>query len=114
MPYRHSDDEVVERRVRAGRRAAASLIDSGRSVVSPVVSFHETIQQEDTVPEDFEYWETMIEEMIVLSERVYVVMMPGYERSQGVKQEIKLARKYNRPVSHKSLEYFEIEDFVNR
>ena len=109
MPYRHSDTEVVERRVRAGRRAAASLIDSGRSVVSPVVSFHETIQQEDAVPKDFEYWETMIEEMIVLSERVYVIMMPGYEDSEGVEREIELARKYKRPVSYKSVEYFGID-----
>jgi len=100
MPYRHDDDEIVDKRLKLGREICAHYLSEGKDVKCPVVAFHETIQQVDSITDDYEEWKQMVEKMIILSEKVVVLQLPEWEQSEGVEDEIRIAKKHNREIEY--------------
>lgn len=104
LPYRADDEQLVESRVNAGRKACSFLLSQDFAVHCPVVAFHETMKLKDSVERSYEAWEIMIEEMIVHSTEVVILKLPGFSVSEGVMGEIELANKYQRDISYLGLE----------
>ena len=95
-PYSHDDIAVVEARFDAINRAAASLIEDGHTVFSPISMTHPIAMVAgnhlDTA------WYGYDEPFMEVCAEIWVLMLPGWMRSRGVAQEIAFFEERDRPV----------------
>lgn len=96
-PYVHPDPKVMEERVRAANITAAKLMAEGHIVFSPISHSH-PIAKDAGLPLGWDYWGKFDTAFISYSIRLVVLMMPGWEKSQGVAKEIEIARSQGIPV----------------
>ena len=83
-------------------RVAAKLIKQGNIVYSAISMSHPIAIQND-LPEGWSFWKNqdyaLVCEFVRWSDEVHIVEMNGlWEKSEGVLAEIKLAKKYNKPI----------------
>lgn len=99
-PYTPHNGESVEDRVEAAARATCLLMEeTGHPVFSPIVHSHALCAY---MPErlrfSHEFW--MEQDLPILSraKELFVLQLPGWERSEGVREEILFAQRENIPV----------------
>ncbi len=75
----------------------ANLCKNGSVVFSPILMCHEACVTHD-LPSDALYWQHMNTQFLRRCDKVFVLCIPGWAKSKGVRQEISLARQLNLPV----------------
>lgn len=100
-PYTHVDPTVREYRYRAACLAAATLMQRGEVVFSPIAHSHPISK---AIPGDWaidhEFWLRQDAPYLEAATKLYVLRLDGWRASRGVEHEI--ARSYERgiPIAH--------------
>ena len=97
-PYSHPDPAIREERFRAACRAAAQLMRIGNIVFSPIVHSHPIALH--GLPTDWRFWERHDREHLVRCDEVVVLMLNGWQESEGVHAEIRIAAELGKPVRY--------------
>jgi hypothetical protein len=96
-PFRHADPLVQKKRCAAAHYVAAQLFLGGKQVFSPLTHNELLIEIiNDAVPG--EDWMQFDLKILSTCSKLYVLQMPGWEESKGVKREIAFAIENNIPV----------------
>lgn len=98
-PYSHPDPDVRERRFRAVNKAAGVLMKKGMLVFSPISHTH-PIAVDCDLPKGWDFWHQYDRAFIEASERMFVLMLDGWQQSIGVAAEIKIAEELGIPVEY--------------
>ena len=95
-PYSHPDPTVREQRFRAACRATSVLLRMGKTVYSPIVHGHPLV--EHGVPTEWPFWEHNDRELLQRCKEVVVLMLDGWQESNGVAAEIRIALELGKPI----------------
>lgn len=99
-PYTHIDPTVRGKRYRAVLRATARLIMGGHVVFSPIVHSHELallIPQKGIYGIDF--WKEWDVGILRRCEQLWVLTLPGYLESTGIRSEMEIADAMYMPTA---------------
>jgi len=99
VPYTHKDPHIQYDRFVRVNRVAASLMQKGSLVFSPISHGH-SIATAGELPGDWQYWESHCRTMLRICKKVIVLMLDGWEESTGVKNEIRIAKEMGIPVEY--------------
>lgn len=96
-PY--SDDKHTTRLERFERvtEVSGKLMSQGWVVYSPITHSH-PIAVRTRLPKGWEFWGKADRVFIHHCLFLVVLMLPGWDTSHGVAEELKLAKEYNKPV----------------
>lgn len=86
---------------------AAKLFKKGEMVFCPVIHCH-PIAINYNLPGDYEFWKAYNLYFLMYSRELHVLKLDGWADSVGVADEIKIANKYQIPVTF--VEEYEIND----
>lgn len=100
-PYSHPDPEIREERYSQASYVAAMLMRNGRLIYSPIVHSHPLTRL--GLPTTWDYWRTLDETMLSRCQELLVLTLDGWENSEGVMAEIRLAKKLGMPVRYTGL-----------
>lgn len=100
-PYSHPDPAVRLRRYEEAAQACAKLCKSIH-VFSPIVHWHE-IAQRHVLPTDAAHWWDYNRSFLRRCDSVIVLELPGWDLSEGVTLEIKLATYLSIPITYQKL-----------
>lgn len=98
-PYTSPLHTIVEQRVAAVTAFTVSLVEQGIPAFSPIVYFH-PIAKARRLPTDAEWWHTINMSFLRYAEAMFLLRLEGWERSQGVKIELAVAKIAKIPVVH--------------
>ena len=98
-PYTSPLFSVIEDRVAAVTSFTANLIAQGVPAFSPIVYFH-PIATALGLKTDAEFWHRTNMAFLRHADAVFVLQLPGWENSQGVKTEIAAAKIACIPIVH--------------
>ena len=96
-PFSHSDKNVMEFRADALAWFAGTLMNMGHIVYSPV-NYGDRIVMLHDLPTSWEYWKKMSVTSMSVCTKLCVIQLPGWEKSTGVQDEIKIADALGIPV----------------
>ena len=99
-PYSDPDAAVREQRFQAACAATARLLRDGHQVYSPVVHGHPLVQH--GLSADWSFWERHDRLHLERCDEVVVLMLDGWDESEGVQAEIKIAGELGRVVWYRS------------
>ena len=99
-PYSHADERVMFSRFEAACQAAAKLMLAGETVFSPIAHSHPVCVHIAGVQTDFEFWMKQDLPILRCAEKLLVLMLPGWEQSRGVTEEIRVAKTEGIPVEY--------------
>lgn len=96
-PYTSDDKFVQIARYRSALRASAELMKAGEVVFCPVAYGHSV---EDKLRQNFpwDYWMRWSKAMLAPAKSMYVLTLPGWEDSKGLKAEVTLAFELELPI----------------
>ena len=97
-PYSDPSAMVREARFRAVCRHAAEMMRKGEHVFSPIAHCHPLA--EHGLPGDWAFWCEYDRAMLSRCTRLVVLKLPGWDKSDGVKAEIEIAREVGLPVDY--------------
>ena len=106
-PYTHSERDVVEQRIAMFATIDAKLCADGLYTVSPL-SKH-WIKNYTFIPLTWSFWQDYSKKLMEKCDALYVIMLPGWEESEGVQGEIELAKKMSLEIK-----YLDIKDFYQK
>jgi len=95
-PYTHADKAVMEDRFRAACRYAACLMRRGINVFSPIAHSHPIAQF--GLPPDWQFWRPYGEKWLSLCTSMIVLMLPGWQVSEGVQAETDIMWRRGRRI----------------
>lgn len=98
-PYSHKDPEIVKRRVDQVCKFCAKKIAEGFIFFSPIAYGHLMLSY-CPMPSDWEFWKNYCEGFLSKCDEMIVLMLPGWQVSIGVQEEIEFATKKNIPISY--------------
>ena len=98
-PYSHELPSYREARFHAANQAAAKLMAQGVVVFSPISHAHPIALAGD-LPKGWEFWERYDRAVLSCCCKVVVLRLPGWEKSTGVRAEIKIAEEMGIPVEY--------------
>lgn len=96
-PYSHKDPFVREWRYLRTMRELGRLLRRGLIVYSPIVHCHELAKIAD-LPRDAKFWERYNFRMIDAASQLLVLMLPGWEESVGIADEVKHAEETKKHI----------------
>ena len=99
-PYSSPDIEVRQTRYEMACKATAELLREGKIIFSPIVHSHPLTDH--GLPGDWAFWQKVDTHMLRKSDRLLVLMMPGWKESIGVQAEIALAERLGIGVEYRS------------
>lgn len=91
-PYSHENQAIMYFRYAVNKEMTAMFLKEGKFVYSPIVHNYD-IAREFNFPTGFEPWKEFDLHMVDLSHTVYVLTLPGWERSVGLQAEMEYAIK---------------------
>ena len=97
-PYTHPDPAVREQRFQAVCRAAAKLMEKGECVFAPICHSH-PIDVAGDLPKTVEFWKQQDIPLLRHASKLAMLMLDGWQASQGMKWEYKMALEINIPVA---------------
>ena len=90
-PYSHPDPRVREERFHQVTAVAAHLTHLGYSVFSPITYGH-TLAQFANLDQSWQFWQDFCLGWIDWANELWILPLPGYDSSTGVKHETDYAR----------------------
>jgi hypothetical protein len=97
LPYMHDEMYIRQLRAEISDIVATDLMDNGEHVYAPISSWHH-IATKYNLPGDWAFWAEMDETFIKHCDKLMIIKLKGWKKSTGVTAEIKLAKKYKKPV----------------
>ncbi len=97
-PYSHQDPEERQVRFEAVCLYCVLLINDGCHVYSPIAHTHPIALLGD-LPKGWDYWQSFDRIMIEACSCVYALQIPGWEKSVGMTEEIKIAKSLGKMVT---------------
>lgn len=98
-PYYHKDPQIREERFKAVCKKAGELMNQGYFVYSPIAHSH-PIACQCKLPKDWKFWEQYDVEYIKWVDEVWILMLPGWTESVGIKAEIGIAEEMDKLVRY--------------
>jgi hypothetical protein len=98
-PYSNPEPAVREERFQAACAATAALVRAGHQVYSPIVHGHPLTQHH--VAGDWRFWERHAYWHLERCDEIFVLMLDGWETSQGVQAEIEIAENLGKLISYR-------------
>jgi hypothetical protein len=98
-PFSDANKKVMEERVLAACRCAGRLISSGVSVFSPI-AHNVAIIRASGISTGWQIWSDYDKFMLARCDRLLVLRLEGWEKSDGVREEIKYARELGIPIEY--------------
>jgi hypothetical protein len=86
-PYNHPDPAVREDRFIRVCKVAGRLLAQGITSYCAIAHTH-PIEKYAELPPGWDYWQKMDEEFLALAEKLVVVKMEGWDKSEGITAEI--------------------------
>lgn len=98
-PYNHPDPAIREERFTLACLAAATLMRDGVHLFCPIAHTH-PIALQGNLPCGWDYWQKYDQLMLSACDELWIVQMDGWDRSEGIKGEIEIARqlRFNKRV----------------
>lgn len=96
-PYSHLDPGVIEVRMENITRYLAELSAYGIIAFSPLL-MHYCLNTGVDIPVDYGFWRNHCLTLLSKSDLLNVLMLPGWDTSEGVKDEIDFAKRNNIPI----------------
>lgn len=90
---------IREERYNVVMKKVSELMAQNVHVFSPILHCH-VLSNTYKLPKDFDYWKKLDEDYISHCDAVCVLKMEGWERSQGISEEIKYANQNGIPVEY--------------
>lgn len=82
----------------------ARLMYNGMPLYSPIVHFHPIIKYGNiNLKAEWEFWEWIDRPMLKTCTELMVLKMEGWDKSLGVKEEIKLAKEFKKPIIYHNI-----------
>ncbi len=103
-PYTSDFKDIRDKRIREVNRKAGELIRNGYIVFSPL-THGDPICKQVSMKSDWNTWAKHNEAFIAVSKKLYILGLPGWRESIGVREEIKLAEKYGIPIEIHPADY---------
>lgn len=97
-PYSHPNPDVRQARYEAACRTAVTLLRTGQIIFSPIVHSHPLAAF--GLPDDWAFWGRIDRAMLEWCDEVVVLMLDGWDRSVGVREEIAYARALGLPIRY--------------
>ena len=99
-PYSHDSVDKRNFRYQRAKQALFSLWSNGEPAICPIVLGHEFEQRQRAGPKIMahEFWMSMAVTQLCACTRVYVLTLPGWQDSKGVRDEVTLASLMTKPV----------------
>ncbi len=91
-PYTHDDQRVVQQRFEQTEAITAHLLKQQKHIVSPIVHCH-ALASKHAMPTHFQFWQDYCLTLLDAATELWVVTMPGWDKSTGVQAEIAHAQK---------------------
>lgn len=107
-PYTDSDPMVREQRFLAAAACLRHLLACKIWTYSPIVHCHELAKLWG-MPHDAAFWQEYDAAMIRGSSGIFVLMLPGWAKSTGVKGEIALTAELGKTITYISGETFDAQ-----
>jgi nucleoside 2-deoxyribosyltransferase len=98
-PYWHPEPAIRNQRFRAACRITAEMIREGTTVFSPVVYGHALMGE--GLPSDWSFWQRHDAEYLMLCDEVVILQIDGWEASEGVREEVRLAIALGKAVTYR-------------
>ena len=109
-PYSHPDPLVREERFRAANQAAATIMQQGHVVFSPISHSHE-IARQCALPKGWDFWAVQDLAFVQWCDEVWVLQIPGIDMSRGIAAEIVLAVALKKPVRYYAPDKIGTDDY---
>ena len=104
LPYSSSDSAIIEHRVNIAQSYCAELLKQNITPICPVISGHQYIRD---IPDFALPYETWLEYALVQLDQtiaeLHILMLDGYDESNGIDTEVKQAEQLNIPIYHKEI-----------
>lgn len=98
-PYSNPDDRVRIQNYKDITLYTAKLCSTGIVAFSPIAYGHNLVDFHP-MPTDWEFWKNFCLQFLERSDELWVVKMPGYDRSIGVAEEVQYALDNGIPVKY--------------
>lgn len=98
-PYTHEDPAIVDSRVEEVYRKVSDLMKLGYTVFSPIAHCHDMAKSCD-LPTDWEFWNEYDKTIISRCDELWVLKLPGWQNSHGVKAEIQIAMELGKQIRY--------------
>lgn len=95
-PYSHNSRDIRQERFCQAVEHAAMMMRAGEHVFSPIAHTHPIASH--GLPKGFDFWESFDRWYIERCDKVVVLMLRGWEDSNGVEWEVKFATDRGMPV----------------
>lgn len=97
-PYSHPDAAIREERFHAACRAAAQLMRTGNAVYAPICHSHPIARF--GLPTEWSFWEATDREHLARCTEVVVLLIDGWQESEGIQREIRIAKGLRKPLRY--------------
>ena len=98
-PYTSKIPEELENRFLLVDEIGYELLVSGFTVIEPIASTHYKSKR-FKLPTDYQFWQNHCKQLITRADGLIVCMIPGWEQSVGVQDEIKITTSQNKPIHY--------------
>ena len=96
-PYKHKNPEVMKQRFEMACYVAGVLMNRDEVVFSPIAHNHSIAQQHE-LPKGWDFWKKFDKRFLLCSKALYILMIPGWKESVGVKAEVEIALRMKLPI----------------
>lgn len=103
-PYTSVNPAVMQQRYEAVRAYNAYLLGQGQYAYSPIVHCHDMALAHE-LPKDATYWRNFNQHMLGLARSIHILMLPGWEKSIGVRGEILFAQDHDKFIRFENEDY---------
>ena len=98
-PYSHDNPDVRETRFELAAKAAASLMRQGHFAFSPIAHSHPLAVHGD-LRGDWKFWRDFDHSFFDWCDELWVLTLPEWDKSPGVRAEVVDAQKRGIPVKY--------------
>lgn len=101
-PYSSEDKELEQKRYEIISKISADLVSKHIIAFSPITYGH-TLLNFAELPGEYSFWEDFCISFLAHSDELWVYMIPGWDSSKGIANEIRYAIEHRIPVIYKEL-----------
>ena len=109
-PYSSPDARMMEERFRQACRCAAHFMRAGITVLSPIAASHPLVLHGNLPQTDQRFWASHNEEWLMHCNALWVLMLPGWRESIGIRREMEHAESLGLPIKYVTWEGYNLLD----